>query len=67
MLVSFEIACPYLTVGCLHVSRTVLHSSLKTYSNYCLDAHQHYLWDTCEDKYNKIFLKEYNSDEIGRC
>lgn len=34
-------------------------------SNYCLRAHQHYLWDTYEDKYNNIFLEEYNSDAIG--
>lgn len=44
---------------------TYSSSHLPENFNYCSDAHQHYLWDTYEYKYNNIFLKEYNSDEIG--
>lgn len=43
---------------------TAPHTPLET-SDHGLDAHQHYLWDTYEDKHHNIFLKEYNSDEVG--
>lgn len=48
-----------------NVPRTAPHTPLEASPDYCLDAHQHYLWDTYEDKHNNIFLKEYHSDEIG--
>lgn len=64
-MVSSEEACPAVTVGCLHAI-TCSSSHLPESLFCCSDAHQHYLWGTWEDKYNNIFLKEYNSDEIRK-